>query len=86
MRYVFPLYPLPLPTSVLTTDYLVDIQDPKDNGYSSFALSTPTFANGTTIPSGSYRVLMRALRVTGDPAREEDYDTWLSPILGVYPE
>ena len=26
---------------------------------------------------------MRAPRVTGDPAREEDYASWLSPILEV---
>ncbi|EDR11679.1 pyrolysin [Laccaria bicolor S238N-H82] len=61
-------------------------ENPSDNGYSSFALNSPTFANGTAIPSGSYRVLIRALRVTGNPAREEDYDSWLSPVLGVYPK
>jgi hypothetical protein len=47
----------------------------------SFALKTPTFANGITIPSGSYLMLIGALRVTGDPTREdseEDYDSWLT--------
>ena len=42
-----------------------------------------TFANGSTIPNGDYRVLIRALRVTGNPANEEDYETWLSPIFGI---
>jgi hypothetical protein len=42
-----------------------------------------TFANGTVIPNGNYRVLMRSLRVTGDPTNEADYDSWLSPIIGV---
>ncbi|KAJ7817766.1 subtilisin-like protease [Mycena olivaceomarginata] len=42
-----------------------------------------TFANGTVIPNGSYRVLLRSLRVTGDPTNEADYDSWLSPVFGV---
>jgi len=44
---------------------------------------SPTFANGTNIPNGDYRILMRALRVTGNPANEDDYESWLSPIFGV---
>ncbi|KAG5637208.1 hypothetical protein DXG03_004538, partial [Asterophora parasitica] len=52
-----------------------------DNGFSIIPVST-TFANGTRIPNGSYRVLVRALRVTGDATKEEDYDSWLSPIIG----
>ncbi|KAH9484892.1 Minor extracellular protease vpr [Psilocybe cubensis] len=54
------------------------------DGFSSFVLDTPTFANGTTIPNGAYRVLVRALRVTGNPAREEDWESWLSPVVGVF--
>ncbi|KAJ7772724.1 subtilisin-like protease [Mycena maculata] len=46
-------------------------------------IQTNTFANGTIIPSGSYRVLLRALKVTGDPTNEADYESWLSPIVGV---
>ncbi|KAJ7130843.1 subtilisin-like protease [Mycena crocata] len=42
-----------------------------------------TFANGTVIPNGSYRILLRALRVTGNPTNEADYESWLSPIIGV---
>ncbi|KAJ7747214.1 subtilisin-like protease [Mycena metata] len=41
------------------------------------------FANGTTIPNGSYKVLLRSLRVTGDATNEADYESWLSPIIGV---
>lgn len=41
------------------------------------------FANGTVIPNGSYKVLLRALRVTGDPTNEADYESWLSPIINV---
>ncbi|KAF7357681.1 Minor extracellular protease vpr [Mycena venus] len=48
----------------------------------TFVLSN-TFANGTTISNGSYKVLLRALRVTGDPTNEADYESWLSPIFGV---
>ncbi|KAI0045483.1 subtilisin-like protease [Auriscalpium vulgare] len=41
-----------------------------------------TFANGTVIPNGNYRILLRALRVTGDSTQERDFDSWLSPIVG----
>ncbi|KAJ7187896.1 subtilisin-like protease [Mycena filopes] len=44
---------------------------------------TTTFANGTAIPAGTYKVLLRSLRVTGDPTNEADYESWLSPIFGV---
>jgi hypothetical protein len=39
------------------------------------------FANGTTIPNGLYKVLFRALKVTGDPALQSDYESWVSPTL-----
>ncbi|KAH6906362.1 peptidase [Coprinopsis sp. MPI-PUGE-AT-0042] len=45
-------------------------------------LKTPVYANGTNIPNGYYRDLLRALRVTGNPQRQEDYESWLSPIIG----
>ncbi|KAG7085344.1 hypothetical protein E1B28_002910 [Marasmius oreades] len=48
-----------------------------------FNITTPTFANGMAIPNGTYKILLRALRVTGDPANESDYESWLSPIVGV---
>lgn len=60
-----------------------NLQDPADNGSNSFPLTTPTFANGTTIPNGSYRLLLRALRVTGDPTKEGDSEVYLSPIIGI---
>lgn len=40
-----------------------------------------TFANGTDIPDGVYRVLVRALRVTGDRKQEEDFERWVSPVF-----
>ncbi|KAF8971231.1 subtilisin-like protease [Flammula alnicola] len=52
-------------------------------GFSSLFFSVPTFANGTTIPNGSYRVLLRALKVTGDSTNEADYESWLSPVVGI---
>jgi len=59
------------------------MQDPPPgNGYSLVEFKKPTFANGTTIPNGSYRVLIRALKVTGDPTDEADYESWLSPVVG----
>jgi hypothetical protein len=42
-----------------------------------------TFANGTVIPNGSYKVLLHSLRVIGDLTNEADYESWLSPVFGV---
>ncbi|KAG7086750.1 hypothetical protein E1B28_002682 [Marasmius oreades] len=59
-------------------------ENPDDNIAYQFPINTPTFANGATIPNGSYRLLLRALRVTGDRENESDYESWLSPIVGVF--
>jgi len=59
-----------------------DATDAADNGFSTFALQ-PTFANGTTIPNGSFKVLLRVLKMTGDPTNEADFESWLSPVIGV---
>lgn len=45
-------------------------------------ISKPQFANGTAIPNGQYRILIRALKITGD-AKDNDYESWLSPIIGI---
>ncbi|KAF8070083.1 pyrolysin [Lyophyllum atratum] len=58
-------------------------EDPQDNGFTTIALASPSFANGTQIANGSYRVLVRALKVTGDAQTQEDYESWLSPIVGI---
>ncbi|KIM30502.1 hypothetical protein M408DRAFT_22002 [Serendipita vermifera MAFF 305830] len=52
-----------------------------DVGYSTFALSNNTFANNTRIPNGRYKILLRALKITGDLKKEEDYEAWLSPVM-----
>jgi hypothetical protein len=41
------------------------------------------FANQTVIPNGEYRVLLRALKVTGNPKNEADYESWVSPVFKV---
>ncbi|KAG5644690.1 hypothetical protein DXG03_007913 [Asterophora parasitica] len=62
-------------------DYIPRHDESEDEGYTSIPVST-NFANGTRIPNGSYRVLVRALKVTGDATKQEDYESWLSPIIG----
>ncbi|KAG8986919.1 hypothetical protein FRB90_003695, partial [Tulasnella sp. 427] len=54
-----------------------------DNGYYNFTLASPSFSNGTAIPNGRYKFLLRALKITGNPKLEADYDAWLSPVFGV---
>lgn len=58
------------------------VQDEANNGYTKIPL-VKTFENGTAIPPGQYRIVVRALRVTGDPQKASDYESWLSPIIGV---
>lgn len=58
-------------------------KNPDDNGYTSYPFEVMAFANGTQVPNGSYRFLVRALRVTGDPEQNSDYESWLSPVVGV---
>lgn len=38
---------------------------------------------GKAMPNGDYRVLLRVLRWDGDWLKEEDYQSWLSPILRI---
>jgi subtilisin family serine protease len=52
-------------------------------GFSVLSLSDPVFANNQTIPNGRYRILMRALKVTGDPTDQNDYESYLSPVIGI---
>lgn len=42
-----------------------------------------TYVNKTKIDNGEYRVLMRVLKVTGNPHDDMDYEDWLGPVLGV---
>ncbi|KAG7098097.1 hypothetical protein E1B28_000071 [Marasmius oreades] len=51
------------------------------NPFNQFNITEPIFANGTTVPNGAYKILLSALKVTGDPSNELDYETWLSPVV-----
>ncbi|EMD33648.1 hypothetical protein CERSUDRAFT_159874 [Gelatoporia subvermispora B] len=65
-------------------DFLPRNSDVDDGtGFEEVTFSGAFFSNGTTIPNGSYRFLLRALKVTGDPVNEADFESWLSPIIGV---
>ncbi|KEP46652.1 minor extracellular protease vpr protein [Rhizoctonia solani 123E] len=52
-----------------------------DNGFNSFEVTA--FANGTAIPDGSYKVLIRALKITGNARVEEDFEVWTSSTVVV---
>ena len=45
-------------------------------------MASMTFPNGSTIPNGAYRFLLRALRVTGNPELDEDYDSVVTDSFG----
>ncbi|THG94885.1 hypothetical protein EW026_g6671 [Hermanssonia centrifuga] len=70
--------------SLFEFDFMSRNSDQDDGtGFNLFNIASPLFANGTTIPNGSYKILLRALKMTGDPTKEEDFESWLSPILGI---
>ncbi|KAG8754498.1 hypothetical protein FRC11_006619, partial [Ceratobasidium sp. 423] len=54
-------------------------QTAKAGGFTGLRIKD--FANGTTIPNGSYKVLFRALKITGNPKKQEDYEVWASPTI-----
>lgn len=51
-------------------------------GFNTFKVTS--FANGTAIPDGSYKILLRALKIGGDAGREEDYEVWTSPEIDIW--
>ncbi|KAL7416629.1 peptidase S8/S53 domain-containing protein [Mrakia frigida] len=61
--------------------------DDVQNGYYQLPLSTSAstfaFADGTTVPNGDYKVLLRTLKLFGDETVSEDYESWLSPVVTV---
>nr|XP_018263216.1 peptidase [Kwoniella dejecticola CBS 10117]OBR85374.1 peptidase [Kwoniella dejecticola CBS 10117] len=73
---------VPILGNLFESDYIprsTDNVDGQGNDHSTFALeSGPRFANGTTIPNGTYKFLMRALHITGDRTKESDYEAWVS--------
>ncbi|KAL7416740.1 peptidase S8/S53 domain-containing protein [Mrakia frigida] len=53
------------------------------NNYNYFSISNAEtgffFSNGTKVPNGSYKVLLRGLRFYAN----DEYDSWLSPVITV---
>ncbi|KAJ7497644.1 subtilisin-like protease [Mycena latifolia] len=74
---------VPILGSLLEIDYLGRNDQGENDDLNNTLVLSNTFANGTTISNGAYKVLIRALRVTGDATNEADYESWLSPVIGV---
>ncbi|KAG9123557.1 hypothetical protein FRC07_014769 [Ceratobasidium sp. 392] len=55
----------------------------RNKQFFSMGHSVQQFTNGTAIPDGNYKILLRALKITGDAAKEEDWEHWTSPIITV---
>ncbi|KAF7797605.1 hypothetical protein EIP86_008805 [Pleurotus ostreatoroseus] len=69
--------------SLFEFDFLPRNTDQNDGtGFNEFTLSN-SFANGTVIPNGTFKVLLRVLKVTGNPTNEADFESWLSPVVGI---
>ena len=56
------------------------MQDPTTNSTSYTMTINGTFVDGSTFPDGDYKVLLRALKVTGNQDLLEDHELWLSPM------
>lgn len=56
-------------------------------GYYNYPISASetgfSFANGSQVPDGSYKVLVRALKIFGDENDAADYESWLSPVINI---
>ncbi|KIR33711.1 peptidase [Cryptococcus deuterogattii MMRL2647] len=77
---------VPILGNLYVGEYLprnTDNADGQGGDYSTFNFGSAAFSNGTTIPNGDYRLLMRALHITGDKTKEADYESWLSQSFTV---
>ncbi|KAL8280710.1 hypothetical protein RQP46_007033 [Phenoliferia psychrophenolica] len=57
-----------------STDYFYEIFD-------GTVYTSTGETNTTVLPAGSYKILLRALKVTGKPEIESEYESWLSPTI-----
>ncbi|WVF71604.1 hypothetical protein IAT40_006412 [Kwoniella sp. CBS 6097] len=77
---------VPILGNVYEADYIprsTDNADGQGGDYNTFALQQAKFANGTVIPNGTYKFLMRALHITGDRTKEADYEAWVSKPFAI---
>ncbi|WVO16331.1 hypothetical protein L204_104006 [Cryptococcus depauperatus] len=72
---------VPILGSLSNYEYLprnTDNIDSQGEDYSTYEMTRAVYANGTSIPNGTYRFLLRALHITGDRTKESDYESWVS--------
>ncbi|ORY84131.1 peptidase S8/S53 domain-containing protein [Leucosporidium creatinivorum] len=68
-------------TGLAARDYLLNF----DGGFTDYELpfdgtyTTSTGGSAQASTGVSYRVLLRALKITGNPTNEDQYESWLSP-------
>ncbi|KZV90418.1 subtilisin-like protein [Exidia glandulosa HHB12029] len=56
-----------------------------NSGDATYTVHVVNFANGTKIPLGQYKVLLRVLRPFGNPDEEDDFDVYVSYQIGFVP-
>lgn len=61
-----------------------DVNDAEELDWNATVLETE-YSKPQLISGGTYQVLLRALKVTGDKQNEADWDTWLSPLIYLKP-
>ncbi|PFH53738.1 hypothetical protein AMATHDRAFT_83673 [Amanita thiersii Skay4041] len=74
---------VPTVGSIFNLNWTARSSDAPDNQNTGICIQMdkPIFENGTSIPNGSYRFLLRALRVTGNASNPMDVESWLGPPM-----
>ncbi|KAG8692132.1 hypothetical protein FRC11_003873 [Ceratobasidium sp. 423] len=72
---------IPTVGMIYQEDYIARNSRAVNRRYNTFLVKS--FTNRREIPDGSYKILFRALKITGDPKKEEDYEVWTSPQIDV---
>ncbi|KAL0059041.1 hypothetical protein AAF712_014247 [Marasmius tenuissimus] len=74
--------PLPIIGRIMNDTFASRNNEDEDGVVTKIPLDNDAaFSNNTYVPSGTYKVLLSALRVTGDPSNLDHYDYWLSPAM-----
>ncbi|CED82778.1 subtilisin-like protease [Phaffia rhodozyma] len=88
-----PVAPESLGSLIQYTYNYRNIPDSTENYEGYYLLDLTSDSNGFTwvdssrninkVPNGSYKILVRALKFFGDATKNEDYESWLSPVFTV---
>ncbi|KIM30827.1 hypothetical protein M408DRAFT_65702 [Serendipita vermifera MAFF 305830] len=74
---------VPIIGTLLDYEYSSRSSADSETDFNLIPWNANVFLNKTKVPDGAYKVLLRALKITADPADEASYESYLSPVIGV---